>query len=346
MARPSSSSSSSRPSSSSSRKSSGGPRPPAPPSSSSSCTPSYVPIQDRPIQPLTDDEQLDVVTQLMGFPARKLLFDIHEAANAEIFDVLVTVEKWLETRTDPSSSSSSKSKPPSNVTAEALERELDTGMHAMETLLTAQMDAAMELFMSWSYRNAFTVGEWGGVVLPAHENLDFPRGQYVAESLDGGEHSLDLSIDALRAKVEQKRLLLQTLQKASLRSKHSLAKAKALSEELAFFKETAKSYNLAPLPQTLTTLVSSLSTLQTSLAALPSPATLAFTNPQPNDSNDDGSAGLGRAAFINRVEERAIGGLGAAAGGGGGGGGLGGEDRLEAVERELERVGRGMEVDE
>lgn len=38
---------------------------------------------------------------------------------------------------------------------------------------------------------------------PAHENLDFPRGQYVAEELDGGEHALDLSIDALRAKVEQ-----------------------------------------------------------------------------------------------------------------------------------------------
>lgn len=44
------------------------------------------------------------------------------------------------------------------------------------------------------------------------------------------------------------------------------------------------------------------------------------------------------------MEERAIGGLGAAAGGGGGG--LGVEDRLEAVERELERVGRGIEVDE
>lgn len=51
------------------------------------------------------------------------------------------------------------------MTAEALELEIDTGMHAMETLLTAQMDSAMEKFMAWSYRNAFTVGSRGGVVL-------------------------------------------------------------------------------------------------------------------------------------------------------------------------------------
>ena len=191
------------------------------------------------------------------------------------------------------------------MTAEALELEIDTGMHAMETLLTAQMDAAMELFMAWSYRNAFTVGDWGGVVLvstdtlradrqkpteltwlisrlcqsqPAHEGLDFPRGQYVAEQLPEGEQTVDQSIDALRLKVEQvrqitptrladlfpnakrslctvlcllccpvlihqKRLLLQTLQKATAKSQHDLAKARALSEELAFFRQTSQAYS-------------------------------------------------------------------------------------------------------
>jgi hypothetical protein len=48
---------------------------------------------------------------------------------------------------------------------EMLELEMDTGLHAMETLLTEQMDKACELFMSWSYRNVFTVGAFGGVVL-------------------------------------------------------------------------------------------------------------------------------------------------------------------------------------
>lgn len=58
----------------SSRRSIGGVAvPPAPPPS---CTPLYSPVPDRPFPMLTGDEQLDVVTQLMGFPARKLLFDI------------------------------------------------------------------------------------------------------------------------------------------------------------------------------------------------------------------------------------------------------------------------------
>lgn len=35
----------------------------------------------------------------------------------------------------------------------------------METLLTTHMDTAMELFQSWCYRNAFTVGVFGGVVV-------------------------------------------------------------------------------------------------------------------------------------------------------------------------------------
>ena len=77
---------------STSRKSSGGG---ARPSSSSrpsaprpSCTPDYVPALDRPIRELTEEEQLEVVTQLMGFPPRKLLFDIvspdkHQAGKDE-----------------------------------------------------------------------------------------------------------------------------------------------------------------------------------------------------------------------------------------------------------------------
>lgn len=91
---------------------------------------------------------------------------------------------------------------------------------------------------------------------------------------------MDQSIDALRLKVEQvsralalpsittclhrlltmsihllldrqKRLLLQTLQKATLKSQHALTKARALSEELAFFKQTSEAYSRTspPLPR-------------------------------------------------------------------------------------------------
>lgn len=94
-----------------------------------------------------------------------MCFSQHEAANAEIFNMLDMLQKkWLDDRMDIDKLQEVHQIPP-NVTELKLETEAATGMLAMETLLTSQMDAAMELFMAWSYRNAFTVGEWGGVVL-------------------------------------------------------------------------------------------------------------------------------------------------------------------------------------
>jgi hypothetical protein len=44
--------------------------------SSSTCTPAYSPPELGALPPLTQDQQLAVVTQLMRHPPRKLLFDI------------------------------------------------------------------------------------------------------------------------------------------------------------------------------------------------------------------------------------------------------------------------------
>jgi kinetochore protein Mis12/MTW1 len=151
----------------------------------------------------------------------------HEAANAEIFTSLDALERYLSARlTAPAGSGASEAQ---------LEDEMHTGLHAAETLLTNQMDSAMDLLTSWTFRNAFTVGEAGSSIVlvsrirqprplsllspvaphrltfnrsslirlqPDHEGLDFLRGQYVA-SLPGGERSLDASIEALRTRVEQ-----------------------------------------------------------------------------------------------------------------------------------------------
>lgn len=46
---------------------------------------------------------------------------------------------------------------------------------------------------------------------PAHRGLDFLRGRYVAEQLPEGERTLELSIEALRAKVEQVKSKKQSL---------------------------------------------------------------------------------------------------------------------------------------
>lgn len=159
--------------------------------SSSTCTPSYVKPDLAPLPPLTQEQQLSVVTQLMRHPPRKLLFDIvrspspshpyscgfflthsssalcfmlrcnkqHEAANAEIFTSLDALERYLSARLTPPASTRNG---PSEV---QLEDEMHTGLHAAETLLTNQMDSAMDLLTSWTFRNAFTVGEAGSSIV-------------------------------------------------------------------------------------------------------------------------------------------------------------------------------------
>jgi hypothetical protein len=96
-------------------------------------------------------------------------------------------KKWLDDRTDIDKLQEAHQIPP-NVTELKLETEAATGMLAMETLLTSQMDAAMELFMAWSYRNAFTVGEWGGVVLvsPSHAQAGAVAKRTTPLTLDHG----------------------------------------------------------------------------------------------------------------------------------------------------------------
>lgn len=83
----------------------------------------------------------------------------HEAANAEIFTSLDALERYLSARLTPPASTRNG---PSEV---QLEDEMHTGLHAAETLLTNQMDSAMDLLTSWTFRNAFTVGEAGSSIV-------------------------------------------------------------------------------------------------------------------------------------------------------------------------------------
>lgn len=81
----------------------------------------------------------------------------HEAANAEIFTSLDALERYLSARlTVPAGSEVSEAQ---------LEDEMHTGLHSAETLLTNQMDSAMDLLTSWTFRNAFTVGEAGSSIV-------------------------------------------------------------------------------------------------------------------------------------------------------------------------------------
>lgn len=109
----------------------------------------------------------------------------HEGANAEIFSILSSVERWLEQRL------ASPPTPPPGVAApraELLEAEHDTGLHALETLLTDHMDRAMELFMAWAYRNVFTVGDAAAVVLVCPIATRRSSAREIADSLRPVSH--------------------------------------------------------------------------------------------------------------------------------------------------------------
>ncbi|CED84220.1 Centromere protein Mis12 [Phaffia rhodozyma] len=288
-----------------------------------SITPEYEPqISDSPLPPLTEAQQLEVVTELMGYPPRRVLWEIHETANAEIFSLLDSIETYLQSRdvapdplpatfnAPPTTKPSSRRPAPPPLpypTPDRLEQELDGGLHSMETLLTTHMDAAMEKLQSWCYRNAFTVGEFGGVVIPAHEGLDFLRGKYISE-LPEGEKTLQARLAALRTQVEQKRKMKALLVKAQAKSARSLARAESLKKDLQFISDLAAKYALNPLPETLSRLMTSLQTLQNHASALPPLPTeppSAHTLSQ-SDLVIQHPSDLTRAGYLSRVALRAL----------------------------------------
>ncbi|KAK8853079.1 hypothetical protein IAR55_003780 [Kwoniella newhampshirensis] len=292
-----------------------------------SITPDYV-YTSRERHALSEDERAKLIHELVGFNPNKLCSDIAEAARSEIYTTVAGIEEWLRPR----------------IKTKEDENELNVGLHALETLLESHVDKAFDKFTAWVLRNAFEFSPELEVVLPWHKGLDFSRGEYVA-SQPRGQDGLDLSIDQLRTKVEQSRLLSQRLEIAEKKLDRRIEIAKQRKAEVGFVKEVIDSAGLSPLHtpssqilQTLTSLHTALSPLDTMVTTLP---------PQPSPG-PGGSAGgshtkaweMGRAAYLNWALGKMVPSNPSVTIGGSTAGGEGAhEGKMESIEKSIEEVG-------
>ncbi|RSH91685.1 hypothetical protein EHS25_009054 [Saitozyma podzolica] len=284
-----------------------------------SITPEYVYApQARPT--LTEAERETLVHELVGFRARSLLDDISEHARKEIYNIVEAIEGWATQIIRDES--------------DEYQRELDTGMYALETLLESHVDKAFEKFTAWVMRNPFDIPAELEPVLPWQAGLDFFRGEHVASH--GGEDALQSRLEELRLHVEQARYLSQQFEVAEKTLDRRLEIAKQRKAEVGFVHEVIQSAGLTPLPQTAETLRSSLSQLFTSLEVMEIPIPSI-----PQSAPGTKAWELGRQAYLNWAVGKMVHPESAVAAGGGPGSGPGAksEERMEGIEREMAGVG-------
>ncbi|WVR07821.1 hypothetical protein IAU60_004864 [Kwoniella sp. DSM 27419] len=293
-----------------------------------SITPDYVPTVGKPREALSEDERARLVHELVGFNPRSLTGDVTEGARTEVYSTVNSIEEWAR-----------KSAP--NTTR--MEAELTMGLVALETLLESHVDKAFDKFTAWVLRNAFEFPPELEVVLPWQKGLDFPRGEYVAAH-PKGRAILDESLEDLRTKVEQARLLAQRFDIAEKKLDRRLEIAKQRKAEVGFVKEIVEQAGLHPLPQYTSQLIPTLNQLQSAMTPLDGvlPASVPPVVKAPSDDRAGGTKAfeLGRASYMNwRLGKLLPDGAVAGAVGAGPAGGSGTEgDKLEGIEQEIAMV--------
>ncbi|WRT70393.1 uncharacterized protein IL334_007391 [Kwoniella shivajii] len=260
-----------------------------------SITPGYTykPLGEKKV--LNEDERAKLIHELVGFYPRTLCHDITEAARSEVYSTVNSIEDWARSATGNNPK---------------LETELATGLVALETLLESHIDKAFDKFTAWVLRNAFEFSPELQVVLPWQKGLDFQRGEYVSTDM-GGQEGLDSSLDQMRLKVEQSRLLAQKLELAEKKLDKRLAIAKQRKNEVGFLKEIIDSAGLNPLPKPSSQLLPTLISLHTSLQPLEpiSPTMPNFTSaagPGAGIGEHTKAWELGRAAYLNWALNKVI----------------------------------------
>ncbi|WVF73144.1 hypothetical protein IAT40_007963 [Kwoniella sp. CBS 6097] len=302
---------------------------------------------------LDEDQRAKLIHELVGFDPRSLCKDVTESARKEVYSTLDAIEGWAR----QISGNNPK-----------MEIELATGLVALETLLESHVDKAFDKFTAWVLRNAFEFSPEIDPVLPWQKGLDFARGEYVA-SLPNGQQALDDSLEELRTKVEQSRMLAQKLNEAERVLDRRLEIAKQRRAEVGFVKEIIESAGLSPLTQPSGQILPSIKALHEALQPL-EPISLsgsmsALIQPigvgmQPGiDGNGNGNTNnghakaweMGRAAYLNwalnkivrppsaQASDSGEGGITAGGGEKPSSGKVGNEnERLEGIERSIEGV--------
>ncbi|WVW85974.1 hypothetical protein I302_108012 [Kwoniella bestiolae CBS 10118] len=284
-----------------------------------SITPQYVYRAVTERKGLNEEERVRLIHELVGFQPRSLCHDISEEARKQVYVITDAIEDWAR-RTSGDNPK--------------YETELTTGLVALETLLESHVDKAFDKFTAWVLRNAFEFSPELEVVLPWQKGLDFQRGEYVA-LLPQAQDTLDESLNEMRLKVEQARLLAHKLDLAEKKLDQRLNIARQRKAEVGFIKEIIDSAGLNPLNKPAQQLLPTLLSLHESLKPLePIPLSTPTSTAGKQSINTHTKAWeLGRSAYLNWALTKSL-----PSDISGGEGRVGGGDKLGEIEGDIRRI--------
>ncbi|KDQ18791.1 hypothetical protein BOTBODRAFT_143145 [Botryobasidium botryosum FD-172 SS1] len=184
--------------------------------------------------------QSTLLSEILGFPPQLLLDDLINVANESIYQAIEGLEvfllRWAEARSAHHIRDASVD---STVAHEADLQEIDSGLHAFQTLLESHTDLALDFFEVWALRNVFAVPEGLPIVVPHQQGLDL---EIPAEE----ERELMTEIDELRRKLENARRLQNKLELAVKYSAVRLNRAQARLSSIAMLSDIPNITTLPP----------------------------------------------------------------------------------------------------
>ncbi|ORX40751.1 hypothetical protein BD324DRAFT_611948 [Kockovaella imperatae] len=258
------------------------------PSIPESITPDYQPSERERIK-LDEEDREAFLHDLVCFHPREVCDQFTERVLEVPVLITNTLQHWAEQKYRQRDGDPNK-----------LEREMNMGLVAIETLLESHVDKAMDKFTAWALRNTFDIPPNVEVVLPWQEGLDFDRAAHVVQT--NGLDSLTESLEGSRTKLEQARLLAQRLILAEQALDRKTEILKQRQAEVGFVKQVLASSGLSPLPEKTEQIVKFLSSLHDTLQPLTDEPLQ--SKAQPTGSNTKAWE-MGRQAYlqwaVNRV---------------------------------------------
>lgn len=117
-----------------------------------------------------------ILTEHFGLPPLKLIDDVINAVNHILNNCIQGLETYLQERREETDSSKSTSK---QISSDEYQKEIESGIAKLETLLDAQIDKNFDKFELYAFRNIFTIPkdliDEGWVRLKHQESIDFSK---------------------------------------------------------------------------------------------------------------------------------------------------------------------------
>ncbi|KAF8325843.1 Mis12 protein-domain-containing protein [Cantharellus anzutake] len=181
-----------------------------------------------------------LLAEILGFPPQMFLDDLTNIAHSNVRMTVEAVELFLRHWIDKQDSSK----------LDALNKELETGIAALQTLLDSHTDLAFDLFEAWAWRNIFEIPPIP-MVTPHHQGLDL--------TIPGDEETrLQRELSQKKQKLDATRRLEVLLADAVKVSAQKKSLAERNLKQLEFLSSTD---SLKDLPDTVTSIVNKIQEL-------------------------------------------------------------------------------------